>query len=116
MAVSHLTPVQEIAKSIGEFYLKKNNGNYVETAEEIFRIQIIRIELEQGEPCPHCGVPTVVVAITSPRIGALIGKRGNNVDALQRHLGKKVKLIEDNVTEWLTPRDPSLDYYPHSPE
>jgi ribosomal protein S3 len=35
------------------------------------------------------------ITITTERPGILIGKRGTNIDALEKFLGTKVKIIED---------------------
>lgn len=76
--------VKDVARDIGQFYLKKNNGDYKATAQEVLALRISKIEVANGE-----------VSITTGRPGLLIGKRGTNIDALSHHLKVKIKIIED---------------------
>lgn len=91
--------VREMASNIGQYYLKKNSGDYVSTEREIMSLQISKIEVDDTLP------NLVEVSITTARPGLLIGKRGINIDALTHYLGTKVKIIEekDPLSSWLLP-------------
>lgn len=87
--------VQEIARQIGKFYLTKNNGDYKKASDEILKLQITKLEvLDDGRVC-----------ITTNRPGLLIGKRGENIDNVCRHLGMKIHVIEemDHIYNYLIP-------------
>jgi ribosomal protein S3 len=88
--------VKGMAAAIGAYYLQKNNGDYVATEKEITSMRISAIAVDST--LPH----SKVVSITTERPGLLIGKRGTNIDALEKFLGHKVKVIED--------RDPLYNY------
>lgn len=108
--------VKEIAKSIGQFYLQKNNGDYIATEKEVLRLQIKKIEfLIRENPA---GEQIHEAIITAGRVGLLIGKRGTNIDALTKHLGMKVKIMEDNdpLESYLIPYEPVDDDYPYYDE
>ena len=92
--------VREVAQMIGTFYLSKNNGDYEAAEKEIDRLRIAKIEVADG-----------VVFILSARPGILIGKRGENIGALQEHLGKKIKIFEekDSLRDYLITY-PETDY------
>lgn len=106
---------QEVARLIGLFYLEKNNNDYVATEEEIKRLQITDIEVE------HC---EIIVELSRP--GLFIGKRGENVEQLQKYLhehGFKRKLhikeAKQNILDFLIPYEyndeddsPMMDPYP----
>jgi hypothetical protein len=94
--------VIEVAKSIGEFYLQKNNHDYEKTSKEILKLRITKLELIEDK-----------VIITTCRPGMLIGKKCENVEALSVHLGKNIKIIEaiDDITDWIIPHEPDpYDY------
>ena len=76
--------VKDVAQNIGQFYLKKNNGDYKATAQEILALRISKIEVANSE-----------ISITTGRPGLLIGKRGTTIDALSQHLKVKIKIFED---------------------
>jgi predicted RNA-binding protein Jag len=83
--------VKDVAQRIGQFYLRKNDGDYKATQEEILKLRISKLEItDKG------------VAITTERPGILIGKRGTNIDALSSFLAMEVRIIED--------RDPLITY------
>jgi len=81
---------KEVAEKIGEFYLTKNNNDYQKTAEEIRSLRVTEIIAIND---------FVVIKVGRP--GLLIGKRGQNIDALQAATGKKFYIIEveDNDIE-----------------
>lgn len=76
--------VRNAAREIGLFYLKKNNDNYTLTEQDINHLRISKIEV--SDEC---------ITITTSCPGLLIGRRGMNIDALVTHLGKKVKILEE---------------------
>lgn len=92
-------PVQEAAAAIGEFYLRKNNGDYAATEKEINQLRITKLEINENALC-----------ITATRIGLLLGRRGSNIDALakfiQEHMQMKIHIIEDQdcLYEYLIPQ------------
>jgi hypothetical protein len=95
--------VKEVASLIGEFYLRKNDGDYDETADEIDALRIKEIVLEGN-----------VVHIHTLRPGLLIGRRGTNIDALVKFLERDVKVheVQDDILNWLIPNPPEpLDGY-----
>lgn len=91
--------VREVASRIGAFYLQKNSGDYKATELEIMKLRISKIDVD--DRLPH----SVSIAITTARPGLLIGKRGQNIDALTSFLGTNVKVIEDRdpLSAWLIP-------------
>ena len=94
---------REIARLIGEFYLNKNKNNYKKTEEELRTLGVVQIQGKDN-----------AVIITLQRPGLLIGRRGENIDQLQKFLSSKTKyskidIKEDKVICWLIPYDYS-DY------
>jgi ribosomal protein S3 len=86
---------RQVAREIGEYYLQKNNGNYCAAEDEILRLYISRIDVCED-----------IITIVTGRPGALIGKRGINIDCLGKAIGKKIRIIEDMecITGFLIPR------------
>lgn len=86
--------VKDVAQRIGQFYLAKHNNDYDATATELLRLQITQLTIEDD-----------VVTITTARPGLLIGKRGQNVEALENHLNAKVKIKEElnSLFDWIMP-------------
>jgi len=89
----------EVARSIGYFYEKKYNDTQ-KSLNEINMVGINNIEVV-GEK----------VKITTTRPGILIGAKGSNIEALQKHLEencqiKSIRIIEDkrsiNIRRHLT--------------
>ena len=92
-----------IAQCIGEYYLEKNNFDYKKTEEDVSLLGITQIEHK---------LDTII--ITLQRCGILIGRRGENIDKLQKFLASKTKytkldIKEDKIISWLIPYDYS-DY------
>jgi hypothetical protein len=87
----------EACRKIGEYYLGKNLGNYEKTAEEVFRLRIHDVQEDDDK-----------VTIRTSRPGALIGKRGQNVDGLASALGKPIQIEEvpHDILYFLTPEPP----------
>ena len=78
------------------FYLAKNNNDYQKTADEIRSMRVAEI-IAIGD----------VVLIKVGRPGVLIGKRGQNIDALQAAIGKKIHIVEvedSDIEYYLIPR------------
>lgn len=87
----------DIVSLIGEFYLRKNDNDYVKTSVEIKQLKITEIKLDDKS-----------VLITLKRPGLLIGKRGENIDKLEKFLSMKVKIFETENSEldYLIPEPP----------
>ena len=99
-----MTKEQEIAMVIGQYYLKKNDGDYTATQAEVEKLRITSIRsLGPGEG----------IEITLSRPGLLIGRRGAEIEALSQFLGMKVKIVEcrDHWLDWLVPVDYSHEFY-----
>jgi ribosomal protein S3 len=92
-------PIRDVAETIGQFYLQKNNGDYAATAQEIANLRIVKLD-PTGDS----------VSITTGRPGILIGRRGITIIALSKFIHEKmqlkIKIIEDtdNLQDCLTPR------------
>ena len=90
---------REIARLIGEYYLGKNAGNYKNTEEEIRSLSITQIK-NTGN--------TIIITLQRP--GLLIGRRGDNIEALQKFMlyktnYSKINIEEDKIISWLVPYD-----------
>ena len=94
--------VKEMASKIGCFYLQKHDDDYERTAAHI-ELRISKIDVQE-----NC------VTITTARPGLLIGKRGQNIDALTQHLGMAIKIIEeeDPLLQYLIPEPPESTDWP----
>lgn len=77
---------RKVAETIGQFYLEKNGGDYEACRQEIEKLAITGLAVEDGK-----------VTITTARPGWLIGKRGTNIDALAGRLNREIKIIEAPV-------------------
>lgn len=98
-----------VMRKIGQFYLQKNNGDYVATEKELKSLNIVSVKC----------VENVEVWIECSRPGKIIGVRGTNIDKLEQFLGIKVKVREtDSVYDDLVPgpeeSDNGRDYENHS--
>jgi len=94
---------RDIAQVIGAYYLEKNNNNYYKTGEDIRNLGITQIEHKRD-----------TIIITLQRVGLLIGRRGENIDKLQKFLVRETKytklnIKDDKTISWLIPIDYS-DY------
>jgi predicted PilT family ATPase len=89
---------REPAMKIGQFYLDKNNGDYKKTVEEEIPFLGITDVQEDAES----------ITIFTSRPGKIIGRRGENIDALEKYLGKKIKVVEtQNIMDLLLPENPN---------
>lgn len=105
-------PLKEIkvARLIGQFYVQQNrnlkdiNKIYKKANEDIIMLHITRIQVKGN-----------IITITLTRPGLLIGRRGENIDALTNFLSKELKhkitlnIIEDMINGHLFPYNPQ-DY------
>lgn len=96
----------EAAANIGQFYLRKNNGDYEKTADEIMRLCITDVSVAED-----------VVTVTTKRPGLLIGMRGERVGQLEDFLNQKIKIVETegSAVDYLIPEPPweyTEDYGP----
>lgn len=87
--------IQAIAAAIGEFYLNKNNGDYKATENELVNLRIETIEI----------LSSTDIMIKLARPGLLIGRKGLNIDALSKHLSKKIFIVESSsqLIDYLVP-------------
>jgi ribosomal protein S3 len=89
----------KIYKAIGEFYLKKHANDYEKTREDLRNLLISDV---------ICAYDVVIIKTSRP--GLLIGKKGENITALEKHLEKRVAVVEVNsFSDWLMPY-PETDY------
>jgi predicted PilT family ATPase len=72
-----------IGYAISSFYLNKHNQDYLAAQKEVEKLKIVNITIEND-----------VVTISTSRPGLLIGRKGGNIDALEKHLDKKIKIVE----------------------
>lgn len=84
---------QQIAQQIAEFYLDTNKcGDFQETykkaIEEITALRISSIDFKRGD-----------IVITLMRPGLLIGRHGENINALEKFLRKKITFKEIKIKE-----------------
>ena len=94
-----------------DFFVKQ----YAKTREEMLSMGITQLKLKFNSwDC------TNVFTIVLRRPGLLIGRHGENIDALQKYLKEHVKVVEniklaieeDNITNWLIPYQPEMyDFY-----
>ena len=96
--------LQNLAQTIGAFYLEKNAGDYKEATDEIIQLGVTKLDFHGSK-----------VSISLTRPGLLIGRRGENIDKLKEYLSKQLKqkiniaIIEDVITGWLIPYEPYSD-------
>lgn len=93
----------EAASKISKFYRIKNGNNeskecYKAAREEISKLKIVDIKATEGEVSIHLARP-----------GLLIGKKGENIGALQQYLGTRINIVES--FHW----DEILMEYPYDP-
>ena len=93
--------LQEIGYSIGFFYAQKHNMDFVKAAAEVSKLGLYNITM-RGD----------VVVLHTTRPGLWIGRKGENIDALSKHLGKKIdiKEIKFSWQDIITPEDPSQHF------
>ena len=101
----HRDRCQQVARLIGEFYLAQDNNSYVEASKSIQMLGITKIDVMGNK-----------ITITLTRPGILIGRRGENIDALTAYLSRyledtiTINIIEERVTPCLFPYEPySMD-------
>lgn len=83
--------VLEAADNIGHFYLEKHGGDVYAANQEIERVRINNLSFEDG-----------ALVIETSRPGILIGKRGENIKALQERLGSiKITETRETITDYI---------------
>ncbi len=101
MHIQYSQQEKDVFLQIGGFYLQKNNNDYAKTEKDLQNLQITNIVV---------GTTEVIIYLARP--GLLIGKRGTNVEALEKFLNKKVHIEEqESFLELITPVDYSYDDY-----
>lgn len=88
---------QDLFDKFWLFYYNKHNQNYDKAAEEIRRLDITELDIEDGR-----------VTIKLRRPGILIGMKGNNITDLIDFLGTKVHIEEEPTA---TIADQIIPYY-----
>jgi ribosomal protein S3 len=100
-----------IAQLIGEYYLNRNEklsiskeDRYKQARADLIDVGITQINIKNKK-----------IIITAQRVGLLIGRRGDNIEALKNFLLSKTKYIEldikeDKTIDWLMPYDYSSEY------
>jgi len=104
---------QNIASILGNFYIQKQGkdgftkAGYKRANEDILSLGITDIKIFGNK-----------ITITLTRPGLLIGRRGENIDALKEYFTKELKkpiqiyIIENRVLGWLYPSFPDdFDYF-----
>lgn len=94
-----------IARKIGNYYFQKNKRDRKKTIDEINNLLIEKIELINDD-----------VHITLGRPGLLIGCKGRNIEDLEKHICKKIKIFErkEHIVDHLLSFDDEekIDYHP----
>ena len=94
---------KKIIIQIGQFYLKKNDGDHDKTVKELTSLGIRRISLKSQHFCKFCTTGEAVeITLFCP--GILIGKKGKNIENLEAFLGKHVAIVEamrETVSDYL---------------
>lgn len=85
--------VKDIAQEIGQYYLKKNDGNYELAGDDIRKLCISEIRV--SNVLSSKGVESREITIVTPYPGILIGRRGSNIDELAKHLMAQIKVVEE---------------------
>ncbi len=86
----------DIAKSICKFYITKCNGDIEKAGNEIESLQITKIEF--SAKCSVCNCQNIV-ALTTKRPGILIGKRGETIGLLEKHLNQELAISQVRIIE-----------------
>jgi hypothetical protein len=85
-----------ILRSIGYFFLQRNENSFDKTRKHLKDLFITDVRYKNK-----------ILTIRLGRPGILIGKRGETIDALKKHLeaslgeGLKIKIVENNIDEFL---------------
>lgn len=74
---------QEVFGRIATFYIERSGGDYAKAIKDVEQIGFRRIEVFGDN-----------VVVWAKRVGLFIGRRGENVDQLQKYLGKKIYIKE----------------------
>lgn len=86
---------REIAEKIGLYFLEQNDQDYTVTAKIIRDLEITNIEVDD-----------FYIHIYTARPGLLIGRKGQNIDGLQKLFDKKIDIIESFTwAAYITPVD-----------
>lgn len=93
--------IKDIAMQIGQFFLNRNNGDYVKTEKQITDMRINNISLSTDGK--------LVIELSRP--GLLIGRKGIQITDLTNYMGRPIHIVEtmEHVYDYLVPR-PYWDY------
>jgi hypothetical protein len=93
--------VKDIAAKIGLFVLQESDGDYGKACEEVTRLRINRLDIEEEGTARK-------LTIETSRPGLLIGKRGKRIEALQEYLGIHLCIVEtqEHILDYIYPYDP----------
>ena len=103
-----------ITHLIQDFYLEKNKDPDIEKMYSKARAEIIALGITQIKLKFKSWDCSNVFTIVLCRPGLIIGRHGDNIDALQKYLSLHIKFIknfklaieEDKVMGWLLPYQP----------
>jgi ribosomal protein S3 len=97
--INNQKKLQNIAMTIGCYYLSKYFN--VKTRQEMFRKAIIEIK-DLGITDLKLKGNILIITLTHP--GLLIGRRGENINALEKELKDyKIEIKENMLLGWLYP-------------
>lgn len=96
------TPEQElVAYKISDFYLRKHEHNYENAGNAVSQLNITDIQVKEDK-----------ISIYLSRPGLLIGRKGQNIEALQIFLNKPIEIFESfSWNDILVPQPLDPDLY-----
>lgn len=95
--------MQTIAAKLGYFFLQEKEGDYAKACDEITRLRINDLRLEDGK-----------LVIETSRPGLLIGRRGERITNLQKHMDMPLHIEEtkQHIIDYIYPFEPEpIDDY-----
>lgn len=87
--------LEEIGYAFNSFYSERFNHDFAAAAKAVTDLKVVNLELDGDE---------LVISLGRP--GLLIGGKGANIDALVKHLNRKIRIVESfHWDEILVPFD-----------
>jgi len=77
--------LEQIGYDIASFYLNKNKNDYVAAEKEVISLNITDIQID-----PY----NSKLRIFTARPGLLVGRKGENLDNLSKHLKREIEIVE----------------------